>query len=239
MNLWTTSGGQTVYQIAGGRCNGFLLAANGNYLLVDCGSKIQWKRLRERLNRAITGGKTLIALILTHCHFDHAENAARVKENFKTPIVVQANEADYLQKGQNPLLQGSNPATGLLTRLFLNERVLEWIKYPPVAYDILVEERYDLGHWGFKGYIIHTPGHSPGSMSVILEDEIALVGDAMYGVFKNSVFPPYTADGPQTVKSWQKLLETGCSVYLPAHGWARSRELVQQQYQRYQKIYHL
>jgi glyoxylase-like metal-dependent hydrolase (beta-lactamase superfamily II) len=47
--------------------------------------------------------------------------------------------------------------------------------------------------------------------------EIAIVGDAMFGVFRGSVLPPFGDDIGQMIQSWGSLLDTGCSVFLPAH----------------------
>jgi len=57
----------------------------------------------------------------------------------------------------------------------------------------------------------------------------------MFGVFKGSVYPPFTIDAKTMVMSWGKLLDTGCSVYLPAHGTADSRELLKNQYNKYKE----
>jgi hydroxyacylglutathione hydrolase len=75
-----------------------------------------------------------------------------------------------------------------MTDVFAQKLVQRYLRYTPADCDILVEERYDLNDLGFKGYIIHTPGHSPGSISVILENEIAIVGDTLFGVSENQYF---------------------------------------------------
>jgi glyoxylase-like metal-dependent hydrolase (beta-lactamase superfamily II) len=73
-------------------------------------------------------------------------------------------------------------------------------------------------------------------MSLIVDDEIALVGDCMFGVFKGSAFPPFALDVKQMIISWGKLLNTGCHLYLPSHGTADSRELVQRDYDKRKQI---
>jgi glyoxylase-like metal-dependent hydrolase (beta-lactamase superfamily II) len=102
--------------------------------------------------------------------------------------------------------------------------------------DLLVEERMDLTGMGFNACILHTPGHTFGSISLIVDDEIALVGDCMFGVFKGSAFPPFALDTRQMINSWGKLLNTGCRIFLPSHGTADSRELVQRDFDRRKRI---
>jgi glyoxylase-like metal-dependent hydrolase (beta-lactamase superfamily II) len=71
---------------------------------------------------------------------------------------------------------------------------------------------------------------------VIIENEIALVGDTLFGIFRGSVFPPF-ADNPKLmVQSWKKLLDTGCTTFLPAHGSERDKAVLKRQYDKYIKL---
>lgn len=232
MKSWTTKSGQRIIQVLGGRSNCYLISYRCKHLLVDAGRKNQWHSLRIRLDRLGLHNDSLSALILTHSHFDHADNAAAIQEKFKTKIIIHKSEADYLASGDNPLVHGTTFVTRFLTNLFAKRLLACW-KYKPAEYDIRIDERYDLNHWGFNAYILHTPGHSPGSISVIVDHEIAIVGDAMFGIIKGSVLPPFAEDSKLMVKSWAKLLDTGCSIFLPGHGSQRSRELLRKQSDKY------
>jgi glyoxylase-like metal-dependent hydrolase (beta-lactamase superfamily II) len=97
----------------------------------------------------------------------------------------------------------------------------------------------ETNEFGFNAFVMHTPGHSPGSISVIIDNEIAIVGDAMFGVFRNSVFPPFADDLKQMVLSWGKLLETECTSFLPGHGTEKNRGLLQRQFEKYKARYKL
>lgn len=92
--------------------------------------------------------------------------------------------------------------------------------------DFLVDSVFRFDDNGLNAYLLHTPGHTVGSMSLIVDDEIALVGDAMFGIFPNSIFPPFADDVKNLVNSWGKLLATGCKIFLPAHGSGSERRLV-------------
>jgi len=48
---------------------------------------------------------------------------------------------------------------------------------PPLKPDILIDEDMDLSKFGVDGKVIHTPGHTPGSVSVILPNGEFIVGD--------------------------------------------------------------
>lgn len=141
-------------------------------------------------------------------------------------------------KGENPSINGTNYITKFFTDLFATD-ILQRIKYSPAKYDYLINDNYNLELLGFKACIIHTPGHTVGSISIIINNEIAIVGDAMFGIFKESVYPPFADDPKLMIKSWGKLLDTGCSIFLPAHGTSNSRELLQRQYDKYKKRFGL
>jgi len=233
MKSWKTKTGVRIYRILNGRCNCYLISNGNRFLLVDSGTKRDWNRLNKRLDKL---GATHASLVLTHCHFDHAENAAKLKQTHGTPVWVHRSEGTCLKNGENPVIQGSTPVTKLLIQVLRWTRQLVRLNYAPVNHDCLVDERLDLDPFGFPGYILHTPGHTPGSLSVIIENEIALVGDTLFGIFRGSVFPPF-ADNPKLmVQSWKKLLDTGCTTFLPAHGSERDKAVLKRQYEKYIKL---
>lgn len=233
MKKWNTTN-CIIYQILEGRSNSFLINQGNNYILIDTGRKNSWKTLSDILNN-ILEENLLSCLILTHAHFDHAENAARLKKEYNCRIIVHENEAENLKHGTNILPKGTNPLTILEVNI-LGKLLQSHYNYELADPDIIVSEKYDLNLFKFNAYIIHTPGHSPGSMSIIIDNEIALVGDTAFGVFSNSAYPPF-ADDPETmIKSWKKLLETDCSLFLPGHGKPISRKLLEDQYKKHRKI---
>lgn len=235
MKTWETKSGYRIIQILSGRSNVFLLTNGKQKILVDTSPKNKWPKLEMQLvNLKIV---RIDYLILTHTHFDHAANACKIKEKFNSKVIVHKEEAQYLSTGDNIVPIGTNPFTRILVKLFA-KRFLQGCRYEPCGYDILVDSSFDLKEFGFNATIIPNPGHSIGSVSAIVDNEIAIVGDAMFGIFPGSVFPPYASDVKQMIDSWGVLLKTDCSVFLPAHGSANSRSLLQKDYdKRKSKIY--
>jgi len=215
MKTWTTKSGQRLYRLFAGRNNVYLLTAGGKSLLIDTGRRHQFGALVARLGRL--GVDRLDLLLLTHTHYDHAENTAAIAAHYGTKIFVHQREAAALRAGDSPLPRGSV----LPTRWFMN-RMRGWLQ-PRCAYrsaepGIVVEARLPLAVFGFAATVLPTPGHSPGSLSLVVDDEIALVGDTLFGVLPRSVWPPFADDPQEMVKSWGRLLETTCRLFLPGHG---------------------
>ncbi len=229
MKKWKTKSGYEIIRILSGRSNVFLLSNGKKNILIDTSVSRLWNELQKRLE--LLGIKTIDYLILTHSHFDHAANAGRIKEKFNSKVIIQINEEKYLSNGENILPKG----TVFFTRPILNllgKRLIHIFKYEQCQPDLLIESKYDLKEFGDNVYLMHTPGHTIGSMSIIVDNEIALVGDAMFGVFKWSVFPPYADDEEMMIRSWGKLLETNCSKFIPSHGTSNNRLLVQRDYNK-------
>jgi glyoxylase-like metal-dependent hydrolase (beta-lactamase superfamily II) len=237
VKYWTTKSGIEIHKVLGGRCNCYLVSNGNRFLLIDTGRKRNWRNLESGLNRLGVKEGSSISLVLTHCHFDHAENAARFKKTYKASIIVHKSEGDCLKSGENPNIAGTVFLTKVLSGILSRTKLLARLGYEPADYDVLVDEKFGLEPFGFPGYVLHTPGHTGGSISAIIDDEIAIVGDAMFGVFAGSVFPPFADDVGLMVESWKKLLDTGCRIYLSAHGSERSEDLLNRQYDKYKSLY--
>ncbi len=233
-NKWVTQNDHTIYQILSGRCNCYLLSNGKQAILVDTGVRSEWKKLYRAIMQICGQDISLEAVILTHTHFDHASNAQKLKEIFQTRVIVQQEEAAFLEKGISPIPSGTMLFTKTLVRL-AGDRDLFFAKFMPCTGALVFDAYYDLEELGFNAYIIHTPGHSAGSSCVIINDEIALVGDTMVGIIAGIIFPPFADRSDLVLKSWEKLLATGCQVFLPAHGSSNNRDSLEKHYKIYAK----
>lgn len=130
--------------------------------------------------------------------------------------------------GITPIPKGTLFATKILSSLG-RKYENSFASYPPFTPDIEVEECLDLSIQGINIKIIHTPGHSAGSLSILVDKEIAMVGDTMFGIFPGSILPPFADDLQLLYKSWKKLLDSGCSSFLPGHGKKIDRKLLNSQ----------
>ncbi len=231
MNSWTTRNGYKIIRVLWGRSNAYLVSYNETSILIDTGKASAYRRLYKNLkNPEICGNIT--HLILTHTHFDHCQSAKQIKEDFQCRIIVSEHASGPIMKGYSKIPGGTLFLTKPIAKLgqIIGKRHYD---YPPFAADNYVEDDHSYHIEPLDIKIINTPGHSADSVSIIVNDEIAVVGDAMFGIFANSILPPFAEDKVKLIESWGKLLNTNCSLFLPGHGKAIGRPLAIKSYKSF------
>jgi glyoxylase-like metal-dependent hydrolase (beta-lactamase superfamily II) len=140
-------------------------------------------------------------IILTHAHIDHIIMMEEVRKRTGAKVAVHEDDGPLLG---NPLLNGAV--------LFGQKKVFDQA-------DILVKEGDVLDIGGLKLEILHTPGHTPGSMCIKAEDQL-FTGDTLFklGVGRTDLG---AGDHDLLIKSLDRLmtLEDGIKVH-PGHGSA-------------------
>ena len=114
----------------------------------------------ERIRRA-AGGKQIAAILLTHGHFDHIE---------AVPSLMDEGTALLIHDLDAPML--GDPALNV-SRLLMGREVTA-----PPATDLLREgSRRTLA--GLDIEVLHTPGHTPGSVCYLIENHL-FTGDTLF-----------------------------------------------------------
>lgn len=228
MKSWTTSNGTEIIRILSGRSNVFVVRNQHFSLIADTSVRFDRRRLYRRILHLL-GPKGPDLVVLTHTHVDHAGNAAFLKGKFAMPIAVHRSEAGFLQDGFSPLPAVVKGPLKWLQRLDEN-RIRLFIHTEPVAADILVDDVLDLNNHGIPVMVRHMPGHTNGSMTVIIDQELAIVGDNMVNMTWQRVFPPFCDNVPALLQSWKALLDSHCRLFLPSHGSQITREALERAY---------
>jgi len=94
---------------------------------------------------------------------------------------------------------------------------------------VLGDGDFPLTEYGIPGKVMYTPGHSIGSVSVLLETGDAFVGDLAMNKFPMRLSPglPILAEDMQQVReSWKLLLDAGAKTVYPAHGKPFSSDII-------------
>lgn len=221
MEKTVTPGGTEISKLTPARCNIFLASMNCRSILIDTGISFDRSRIEHALERR---GIVPEAVILTHTHFDHAGNAAWLAREYGAQIIVQEAESKELANGDMPIPSGTYSFTrGLVS---IGRKMGPVFKFEPCKPDHVFTDTFDLNRYGINGHVIHTPGHSPGGATIVIDDKVAIAGDLIIGTMPGSPFPPFADDVEELLRSWKLILDTGCQIFLPGHGKPVSRDIL-------------
>ena len=218
-----------VIPVRAGVGHAYLVIAASGYFLVDTGTKGNENKIIKTITSRGLRLADMKFVFLTHTHYDHAGCAGYLKERSGTKIIVHSSEADKLRNGFHRVPDGTNPLFRMIS--FMGKRISSiYNKFQPVAPDITFDDELDLSVFGVQGKIIHTPGHTSGSSSLIIEN-VAFVGDSLFNVM-HQVYPPFANDEEALLQSWKKLLDQDVEWYYPAHGKRLKKEEVLKEFQK-------
>lgn len=202
-----------------GITNCYIIKQEG-MILVDSGMPGEFDKFSNGLRDLNIDPKEIKAMVITHTHWDHIGCAKLIKDMTGAKVIVQKNEKENLLKG-DPVIP---PAVTLWGKILgaLVKKLSKKFTIEPCEVDIVVEEEdYSLEEFGIKGKIVFTPGHSNGSISVLLDSGDAFVGDLAMNGLPLTIGPglPIFAEDLDAVKnSWRKLINMGVKKIYPAHG---------------------
>jgi glyoxylase-like metal-dependent hydrolase (beta-lactamase superfamily II) len=89
---------------------------------------------------------------------------------------------------------------------------------PPVQADLVLEDGDHLEQYGLPGEIVHTPGHTPGSSCLVLEDQTGFVGDLISTNGRPHLQRLFAEDWEQLRESYLRLRELKLNRAYPGHG---------------------
>ena len=169
----------TVRQIKLDISNAFLIKSGNKNVLIDTGSKKDMPALEAALAKEGVSIENLNTVIITHGHNDHAGLAAEIKRRSKAVLIAGEKDIGLIHAGHDEELKPTNLMGRILKRWAIDP------VYEGFSPDVLVNATLDLRPYGIAGQVVPMPGHTPGSLVILLDDGRALVGDMMLGGWMN------------------------------------------------------
>lgn len=201
--------------------NNYIIKGDKACLLIDAGMGDKYDSFKKRIEKKGINMRDIKYVLLTHHHSDHNAYLNPLREEYGTKIIVHKNEVEDLKNGRNKLGTYRQTVMINLTRKLLANLIKP--DFDPVVIgdnDIVIkDDDNDLlrNELGIDAKIIHTPGHTMGSISVVMND-IAFVGDSVMNFIVSSPYPMLYEDETLVFKSWKKLIDNGVRFVYPAHG---------------------
>jgi glyoxylase-like metal-dependent hydrolase (beta-lactamase superfamily II) len=181
-------------------CCVYLVDAGSELVLIDTGAGNSLNRIEKNIRSAGFEPAQIWHIIATHCHIDHIGGLAVLVQRYGSKVI--AHELD------RPGIEGENND--------LTAAAIYGIDYQLVKVDILIKgeaESLQLGDLEFN--FVHTPGHTPGSMSPYIDtkDGRVLFGQDIHGPFS----PSWGSDLAAWRMSMEKLLALKADVLCEGH----------------------
>lgn len=128
----------------------------GEAIIIDPGGSLE--RILSSIERL---GVNVAGILATHCHFDHIYAVNGLIKRWRVKFYVHRREVEILGYSRDAVA------------LWLGD-----VRWEPPKPDVLIEEG-ELTIGGIRLTVIHTPGHTPGSVCVIVGNRI-FTGDTLF-----------------------------------------------------------
>ena len=212
-----------VYQVGGGNlshpddCCVYLLESDGELALIDTGAGKGTDHILENIKNCGFASSSVRYILVTHGHIDHIGGLKELKAKTGAQVVVHELELDAVENG-NPRLTAAS-----------------WygVQYQPVKADRIIKQDSETLTLGTTEVVfLHTPGHTPGSLSIFCQcDGIkVLFGQDIHGPF----YKEWGSDKNEWRRSLQRLLTLDVDILCEGHfGIYQPAEKVRQYIESY------
>ncbi|WP_160723901.1 MBL fold metallo-hydrolase [Bacillus sp. USDA818B3_A] len=198
------------------------------FVLIDTGMPKSADQIQDMIKERFGENAIPKAIILTHGHFDHVGSIAALLEDWNTPVYAHEKELPYLTGKKDYPPGDPNVDSGLVAKMspmFPNHGIDISKHIQALPSDGTVP---NMNGWKW----IHTPGHTPGHISLFREQDRTLIaGDAFVTVKQESLYkvmtqaqeisgPPryYTTDWDAAFESVKKLEALKPQAAVTGHG---------------------
>ncbi|MNW29175.1 putative metallo-hydrolase YflN [compost metagenome] len=197
-----------------------LLKDQDGLTLVDTGMITQWDRMKDAIADQGEDYRQIRRVILTHQDIDHIGNVHSLLDELPdTALLAHEDEIPYLT-GDKPFIKMTPERISQLQGMMRQDADALLARLPDLRFAKLLHDG-DVLPYGGGIQIIHTPGHTPGHISIYVPGEgLLLTADELRVVDEELVGPMEVAtpDMRQAILSLDKLLELDIRQILCYHG---------------------
>ena len=197
--------------------------------MVDGGPPRMRTRFLKSMKDFSVDPKEIQLIVLTHGDFDHVGSAKDIQEITGAEIAIHDKDRMNLEQGLFNWTKGVT-TWGKISRSLLMPLLKYRMSFPAVKADIILNDNeISLNNYGISGRILYTPGHTLGSVSVLLNTGEAFVGCLAHNRLPFTFHPalPIYAENIDLIKhSWKRIIDAGAQTIFPGHGKPFSVEII-------------
>ncbi|MCL5960607.1 MAG: MBL fold metallo-hydrolase, partial [Chloroflexi bacterium] len=197
-----------------GGVNCFLIKADNGYVLIDSGVPSKRADLEKEIEKAGCEPGSLKLIVMTHGDYDHAGNAAYLREKYGTRIATHDSDSGMVERGDMRWNRKAKPDKRSMIFKIMSLFVRPG-KFDVFKPDLTIDEGFDLSPYGFEAKVLHIPGHSKGSIGILTSGGDLFCGDLLYNI---GIGIPFVDDLVAFNASVEKLKSLEISTVFPGHG---------------------
>jgi len=178
----------------------YLIDFAGSLVMIDSGAGPSASQIVRNIEMLGLNPVSLSHVILTHCHIDHIGSAPYFRKQFGSKIVIHEQDARAFETGDS-----IKTAANWYGTIF-----------PPTKVDQKLTGAHEILKFGEEElHCLHTPGHTPGSISIYLDraGKRILFGQDIHGPFNQA----FGSDIEAWKKSMQTLLDLEADILCEGH----------------------
>ena len=199
-----------VHRIICGNVNCYIVADKDKAILIDTGRKKYREKILEKCKEFHVS-----LIVLTHGHMDHCQNAAYLANALHIPIAMSEKDMNLIPDNRKQQLL----AKTLLGKIVLSVSLSSFEKESLEVFEpsIYLKNGDNLMEYGIDAKVVELPGHTKGSIGLLVENDKLFVGDALMNMFYPTVSMLYV-DEQAMLSSAKYISELGEKTIYFGHG---------------------
>jgi glyoxylase-like metal-dependent hydrolase (beta-lactamase superfamily II) len=172
----------------------------GDLVLIDTGAGLSVSSIIANIDNLGFKSAPLTTIVLTHCHIDHVGGAAALQQKYGARIIMHQADAVPLENGDQRMTAAY------------------WygVKFQPLPIDIKFSgPRHTVSVGQHELVLLHTPGHTPGSISAYIDKSGKRV------LFGQDIHGPFLAEFGANMRDWtnsmKQLLALNADILCEGH----------------------
>lgn len=153
----------------------YLIDGEKEKILIDCGTPEGYEQLKQNIKKAGVHPSKITKIFGTHGHYDHVGAAYLWKEEFGVSLYLNELDREQVEKGDSVKTSAS---------------LLYGTSFVPCKVDALLSEGDVFFQKETRIEVLHTPGHTMGSVSFDITDgdyRLLIAGDTIWGGFSSKI----------------------------------------------------